>query len=105
MSATLVRACAVLHVSTKEPDEDSRTCVGHCPACHKAVYDDQDPVWTCPANLSPENPHHAEHDHPVTESMQKRHGIYSHCWEDFGRLCFDLMPLHGNCYGSNSLTW
>lgn len=81
---------------------------GHCPACHKPVFysaDSDGPVWTCPADLHTDNPHREDHEpeREITEEMREKSGIYSNCWEDYGAQCFDPMPVHSDCYESD--TW
>jgi hypothetical protein len=77
---------------------------GWCPACHKAVsLDEPDgPVWTCPADLSEGNPARESEsyysDAEITETMREESGVYSNCWEDFGKACYDMLPLHSDCY-------
>jgi hypothetical protein len=74
--------------------------VGTCPACGESVFNSREtdgPVWTCPADLSDDNPYR-EQTEGITEEMMEKYGIYSNCWEDFGRSCYERMPLHGACY-------
>jgi len=117
----LITTCAVLHAPGPDADENGRMCVGHCPACHQAVYDDggkagqspatdpmDGPVWTCPTGLSDGNPHQAERDDRITDALQEREGCYSNCTDDFGNLgpCpYDHMPLHSECYGNPDITY
>lgn len=101
----LITTCAVLHMPGPDPDETGRVCMGHCPACHEVVWDSDDPVWTCPANLSLGNPHHAAPVAPITEDRQQRDGVYSWCGTDFGYACHEDMPLHSACYGGETATW
>lgn len=76
--------------------------VGICPACGEAVYPDQEPVWTCPADLSPSNAYWQEPGREISEQEQERTGIYSDCLEDYGEYCpHQRMPLHGDCYDGN----
>lgn len=104
MTAKLITMCAVLHMPGPDPDDAGRYCVGHCPACHQPVWDADEPVWTCPANLHDENPHRA--DSYVSAALQEREGCYSNCADDFGLGCpHDPMPLHDACYGSNDITY
>lgn len=79
--------------------------VGHCPACHKPVLDTDDPVWTCPANLSEGNPHRLAPMNRITDAMQQKAGCFSYCGTDFGLGCYEDMPLHGACYNSDGVTW
>jgi hypothetical protein len=80
--------------------------VGHCPACHKAVFDADEPVWTCPANLSEGNPHREVQIAVITEEMREKAGVFSNCGEDFGQPCCPDMPLHSDCYdGKTGVTW
>jgi hypothetical protein len=73
---------------------------GICPACSKPVpRDDPDgPVWTCPADLSPENLYWEPAHEGITEAMRERAGVYSNCGEDFGLPCHERIPLHSECY-------
>lgn len=97
MDANLITTCAVLHTPGPDADQDGRVCIGHCPACHTVVWSDDGPVWTCPADLSKGNPHHAEAT--VSEQTQRLAGCYSNCADDFGGVCpHDAMPLHSACY-------
>lgn len=119
MNAKLITTCAVMHAPGPDPDENGRMCVGHCPACHEAVYDDGgkagqpvDPmglaVWTCPTDLSDGNPHQVDRDSAITDAMQEAAGCYGNCVEDFGNLgpCpNDHMPLHSDCYGNPDVTY
>jgi len=95
-------------ITTCTGDGHEHDYAGHCPCCHTAVYYSQEdeseyggPVWTCPADLSENNPHHEDHDpdREITEEMREEASVYSNCWEDYGGECFDMMPLHGACYG------
>jgi len=101
----IVTTCAVLHIAGLDPDSDKGVCVGHCPACHQAVFEADDPVWTCPANLQEDNPHHEDPLTDITEEMHERYGVFSLCGDDFGRECYEPMPLHGECYDSTTLTY
>lgn len=102
----IVTMCAVLHMPGNDPDEERGACVGHCPACHLVVFDSDDPVWTCPADLSEQNPHREAADPRITEELMRKHGVYSNCGEDHGWECdYEPMPLHGECYGSTTLTY
>jgi len=106
MDVKLITTCAVMHVAGPDRDERGRVCIGHCPACHQAVYDTDDPVWVCPTDLDERNPHHADSD--ITEAMRKAAGCYSNCASEFGRFgsCPDEdMPLHGECYESKILMY
>lgn len=100
----IITTCTVLHMSGPDPDQDGRMYVGHCPACHLSVFDDQDPVWTCPANLQENNPHYEKPTHEITEEMQEKAGVYSLCGYDWAYGCYEDMPLHGKCYNSQTLT-
>lgn len=73
--------------------------VGICPACKETVFADEPdgPVWTCPADLNPKNCYW-EPQEGITRDMQKKAGVFSNCWEDFGGSCYDRMPLHSKCY-------
>lgn len=104
----LITTCAVMHSAGPSPDDDGRVCVGHCPACHQAVFTTDDPVWTCPADLSEGNPHREDTPDGITEQLRESAGVFSNCPDDFGNLgpCpFDHMPLHGRCYGSDAITY
>lgn len=79
--------------------------LGHCPACHRAVTEEDDPVWTCPADLSDGNPHQLPTDERITEELRESSGMFSNCGDDFGFPCHERMPLHGECYGSDTLTY
>lgn len=70
--------------------------VGICPECGEVVYASDEPVWTCPRDLSPDNNYWQPSE--VTEEQRERAGVYSNCYEDFGGYCGDHMPLHGRCY-------
>ena len=74
---------------------------GICPACSMPVpFDELDgPVWTCPADLSPENPYWEPHDEElITEELRQKSGVFSNCGEDFGFQCYERLPLHSDCY-------
>jgi hypothetical protein len=79
---------------------------GHCPACHHAVLysaETDGPVWTCPADLSPDNPHHEDAPDWLTEEVMNAAGCYSNCATFHGGGCpYDDMPLHGECYGARA---
>jgi hypothetical protein len=77
--------------------------VGICPACSKPVPRDEPdgPVWTCPADLDPRNPYW-EPQEGIAEAMREKAGVFSNCWEDFGRPCYDRLPLHSACYDKES---
>lgn len=79
--------------------------IGHCPACHRPVLDSDEPVWTCPADLSDGNPHQEPADERITEELREESGVFSNCGEDYGFPCYDRMPLHGACYDSPTTTW
>ena len=72
---------------------------GICPSCGKPVrYNEKDgPVWTCPADLATSNPYW-EPQEGITEEMREKAGVFSNCWEDFGKPCYDRLPLHSRCY-------
>lgn len=77
--------------------------VGTCPACGEAVFNSREPdgpVWTCPADLSPENPYHEDTLLTADEQAQnERDGFYGLCAEEAtGAGCFERMPLHSACY-------
>lgn len=77
-----------------------RDIVGTCPACSEIVlWDESDgPVWTCPADLSECNPYW-EPAHPeITEELREESGVFSNCGEDYGFPCYEMMPLHSECY-------
>lgn len=119
MNAKLITTCAVMHMAGPTPDEHGRVIVGHCPACHDAVCDDGSkpsdpptpddaPVWTCPTDLSDENPHHVDRDDRITDAVQERAGCFGNCLDDFGNLgpCpHERMPLHSACYQSDAITY
>ncbi len=90
------------HEHFKTAERHAKDCyVGTCPACGEHVlWDEPDgPVWTCPADLSPQNPYWEPASDLITESMREQAGIYSNCGEDFGFVsCYDRMPLHSLCY-------
>jgi len=112
MTAKLITTCAVLHMPGPDHDENGRMCVGHCPACHQAVYDDggkagqpmtdpwDGPVWVCPADLQDGNPHRVDRDDRITDELQEQSGMYGNCVGDFdglGPCPHDHMPLHSEC--------
>jgi len=106
MTAKLITTCAVLHMAGPTADENGGRCIGHCPACHKAVMDSDDgvPTWICPTDLQEGNPH--REDATVSEELQEREGIYGNCAEEFGLWCgHERMPLHAACYDSQTLTY
>ncbi|MEU7278735.1 hypothetical protein AB0A69_08120 [Streptomyces sp. NPDC045431] len=70
-----------------------------CPACGQFVkLTEEDTVWTCPADLSDQNPFKESAPEYITEELQEQHGVFSNCGEDFGHPCYERMPLHGDCY-------
>jgi hypothetical protein len=77
---------------------------GWCAACNEAVgLDEPDgPVWTCPADLSENNRNRESEpyycDAEITDEMREKSGCYSNCWEDFGKACYDRLPLHSACH-------
>jgi hypothetical protein len=83
--------------------------VGTCPACGESVFnsrEDDGPVWTCPADLSLENPYAEPPLYEWSEEERERMGYYGNCLEDVdcadapghsGR-CYDRLPLHAACY-------
>ena len=83
--------------------------VGICPACRETVFNSREeagPVWTCPADLSPENPYWQAPLPPfdtITEEGREELGYFGNCREDVdhkdgGGSCYDRLPLHGACY-------
>ena len=78
--------------------------VGICPACGQTVFNTQEtggPVWTCPTDLSQDNPYWQPS--AVTSAQQKRDGDYSNCPSahglDHGQCeYYAHLPLHGACY-------
>lgn len=88
--------CAVMHVHGPTLDEKGRMCLGHCPHCHQAVWDDENITWDCPANLPEGNPHRTESY--VSAELQEARGIYSNCAHDFFLPCgYQDMPIHDAC--------
>jgi hypothetical protein len=73
---------------------------GTCPACGFVVLlsEPDGPVWTCPADLSEGNRFKEYQENEITEEMREKAGVFSNCWEDFGRPCFKPIPLHSACY-------
>lgn len=69
-----------------------------CPACGNPVPLTGEAVWTCPADLSDNNPYRRQPDPRITSELQDQAGIYSSCGEDFGFPCYERMPLHAACY-------
>jgi hypothetical protein len=74
--------------------------IGLCPSCRDDVRADEDHVWTCPRDLSPDNSYWEPSD--VTEEQMERDQVWSYCDEDHGGWCGDHMPLHGQCYDKGS---
>lgn len=79
--------------------------VGTCPACGESVFNSREtdgPVWTCPADLSPENPYWEprlfDEDEAEHEARCVKDGVFSNCGEDWGFGCYDRLPLHSDCY-------
>lgn len=69
-----------------------------CPACGNPVPLTEDAVWTCPADLSEDNPWRQPSDPRITSELQDHAGVYSNCGEDFGFPCYEPVPLHAACY-------
>lgn len=77
---------------------------GHCPACHGHVWFSEEgehgPLWMCPADFSPRNPHHLMPVPPVTGALKAVNGTQSNCWRLHGQRCPLIdMPLHAACHG------
>lgn len=78
--------------------------VGTCPACGETVRDNDGPVWTCPADLSPKNPFAKSPLPPfdtITEAEREQSGYFGNCREDTGDhhgQCYERIPLHSACY-------
>jgi len=88
--------------------------VGICPACGESVFNSREPdgpVWTCPSDLSPDNPYYEElpDDYQTTEEEKERSGYFANCpdqrpgggacpfaWSVGAPACH--MPLHSACY-------
>jgi hypothetical protein len=66
--------------------QPKRRIVGMCPACFKAVFDDEDAVWTCAHNLNANNPLFKPSEFEC----------------DFNHDCGAELPLHSNCYDHGS---
>jgi len=92
-----------------EAPDDDETPVGTCPACRESVFNSREPdgpVWTCPADLSPENPYYEPPLPPfdtITEEQRGALGYFGNCREDgyagaHGTGCYERMPLHSACY-------
>lgn len=81
----------------------SHSIVGTCPKCSKPVRANEPdgPVWTCPFNLSEQNPYWQPlpDGYEYSEADMAKAGLYSLCVEDWEGWCpADHMPLHSKCY-------
>jgi len=81
--------------------------VGTCPACGESVFNSRESdglVWTCPADLSPDNPYWEpplEQFDTMTEKQREKIGYFGNCREDGysdENGCYERMPLHSKCY-------
>lgn len=82
--------------------------VGTCPACGESVFNSREgedgPVWTCPADLSEQNPYHEDSIIPPEQiTKNEQEGFFGLCAEDCGDMsCYERMSLHAACYEKGS---